>query len=249
MLKVEIFQIQKSNTKLKKSMLNRSNEKNLLILHEDNHLIVINKRSGDLVQGDKTGDIPLLDYVKKYIKIKYNKPGDVFLGTVHRIDRPTSGAIIFAKTSKALSRLNKMLVDKEIKKTYWAIVKNKPKNEVGAINSWLKKNKKNNKSTSYDKQVKDSKESILEYKLIKHLDNYCLLEINLKTGRHHQIRCQLSSIGSPIKGDLKYGAKRSNKDGGICLHSRNIEFIHPVSKKNINLTSQTPKDPIWDSCL
>ena len=142
MLKVEISQIQKSNTKLKKCMFNRSNEKNLLILHEDNHVIVINKRSGDLVQGDKTGDIPLLDYVKKYIKIKYNKPGDVFLGTVHRIDRPTSGAIIFAKTSKALSRLNKMLVDKEIKKTYWAVVKNKPQNELGTINSWLKKTRK-----------------------------------------------------------------------------------------------------------
>ena len=230
-------------------MYNRSNEKNLLILHEDNHIIVINKRCGDIVQGDKTGDTPLLDYVKKYIKIKYKKPGDVFLGTVHRIDRPTSGAVIFAKTSKALTRLNKMLVDKEIKKTYWAIVKNIPKNEIGIINSWLKKNPKNNKSTSYTKQVKDSKESILAYKIIKHLDNYCLLEINLKTGRHHQIRCQLSSIGSSIKGDLKYGARRSNKDGGINLHSRKIEFIHPVSKKNINLNCPTPKDPLWDSCL
>ena len=230
-------------------MVNRSNEKNLLILHEDNHIIVINKRSGDIVQGDKTGDTPLLDHVKKYIKIKYNKPGDVFLGTVHRIDRPTSGAIIFAKTSKALSRLNKMLVDKEIKKTYWAIVKNRPSKDFDTIISWLKKNPKNNKSTSYISKVNDTKESILEYKTIKNLDNYFLLEINLKTGRHHQIRCQLSSIGSPVKGDLKYGAKRSNKNGGISLHSRKIEFIHPVNKKNINLTSQNPKDPLWDSCL
>lgn len=230
-------------------MDNRSNENNLLILHEDNHIIVINKRCGDIVQGDKTGDTPLLDHVKKYIKFKYKKPGDVFLGTVHRIDRPTSGAIIFAKTSKALTRLNKMLVDKEIKKTYWAIVKNKPKKDYGTIVSWLKKNPKNNKSTSYTEEGKDKKKSILDYEIAKKLDNYYLLKIILKTGRHHQIRCQLSSIGSPIKGDLKYGAKRSNKNAGINLHSRKIEFIHPVTKKYINLTSPTPQDPIWDSCL
>lgn len=230
-------------------MDNRSNENNLLILHEDNHIIVINKRCGDIVQGDKTGDTPLLDHVKKYIKFKYNKPGDVFLGTVHRIDRPTSGAIIFAKTSKALTRLNKMLVDKEIKKTYWAIVKNKPKKDHGTIVSWLKKNPKNNKSTSYTEEGKDKKKSILDYEIAKKLDNYYLLKIILKTGRHHQIRCQLSSIGSPIKGDLKYGAKRSNKNAGINLHSRKLEFIHPVTKKYINLTSPTPQDPIWDSCL
>ena len=230
-------------------MDNRSNENNLLILHEDNHIIVINKRCGDIVQGDKTGDTPLLDHVKKYIKFKYKKPGDVFLGTVHRIDRPTSGAIIFAKTSKALARLNKMLVDKDIKKTYWAIVKNKPKKDSGTIVSWLKKNPKNNKSTSYLEEESDKKKSILDFKIIKKLDNYYLLEINLKTGRHHQIRCQLSSIGSPIKGDLKYGARRSNKNAGINLHSRKLEFIHPVSKKYINLTSPTPMDPIWDSCL
>ena len=230
-------------------MLNRSNENNLLILHEDNHIIVINKRCGDIVQGDKTGDTPLLHHVKKYIKFKYKKPGDVFLGTVHRIDRPTSGAIIFAKTSKALARLNKMLVDKDIKKTYWAIVKNKPKKDYGTIVSWLKKNTKNNKSTSYLEEGSDKKKSILDFKIIKKLDNYYLLEINLKTGRHHQIRCQLSSIGSPIKGDLKYGARRSNKNAGINLHSRKLEFIHPVSKKYINLTSPTPIDPIWDSCL
>ena len=227
-------------------MYNRSNENNLLILHEDNHIIVINKRCGDIVQGDKTGDTPLLHHVKKYIKFKYKKPGDVFLGTVHRIDRPTSGAIIFAKTSKALARLNKMLVDKDIKKTYWA---NKPKKDNGTIISWLKKNPKNNKSTSYLEQGSDKKKSILDFKIIKKLDNYYLLEINLKTGRHHQIRCQLSSIGSPIKGDLKYGARRSNKNAGINLHSRKLEFIHPVSKKYINLTSPTPIDPIWDSCL
>ena len=230
-------------------MYNRSNENNLLILHEDNHIIVINKRCGDIVQGDKTGDTPLLHHVKKYIKFKYKKPGDVFLGTVHRIDRPTSGAIIFAKTSKALARLNKMLVDKDIKKTYWAIVKNKPKKDYGTIVSWLKKNTKNNKSTSYLKEGSDKKKSILDFEIIKKLDNYYLLEINLKTGRHHQIRCQLSSIGSPIKGDLKYGARRSNKNAGINLHSRKLEFIHPVSKKYINLTSPTPIDPIWDSCL
>ena len=230
-------------------MHNRSNENNLLILHEDNHIIVINKRCGDIVQGDKTGDTPLLHHVKKYIKFKYKKPGDVFLGTVHRIDRPTSGAIIFAKTSKALARLNKMLVDKDIKKTYWAIVKNKPKKDYGTIVSWLKKNPKNNKSTSYLEEGSDKKKSILDFKIIKKLDNYYLLEINLKTGRHHQIRCQLSSIGSPIKGDLKYGARRSNKNAGINLHSRKLEFIHPVSKKYINLTSPTPIDPIWDSCL
>jgi len=230
-------------------MDNRSNENNLLILHEDNHIIVINKRCGDIVQGDKTGDTPLLHHVKKYIKFKYKKPGDVFLGTVHRIDRPTSGAIIFAKTSKALARLNKMLVDKDIKKTYWAIVKNKPKKDYGTIVSWLKKNPKNNKSTSYLEEGSDKKKSILDFKIIKKLDNYYLLEINLKTGRHHQIRCQLSSIGSPIKGDLKYGARRSNKNAGINLHSRKLEFIHPVSKKYINLTSPTPIDPIWDSCL
>jgi 23S rRNA pseudouridine1911/1915/1917 synthase len=230
-------------------MYNRSNENNLLILHEDNHIIVINKRCGDIVQGDKTGDTPLLHHVKKYIKFKYKKPGDVFLGTVHRIDRPTSGAIIFAKTSKALARLNKMLVDKDIKKTYWAIVKNKPKKDYGTIVSWLKKNPKNNKSTSYLEEGSDKKKSILDFKIIKKLDNYYLLEINLKTGRHHQIRCQLSSIGSPIKGDLKYGARRSNKNAGINLHSRKLEFIHPVSKKYINLTSPTPIDPIWDSCL
>ena len=230
-------------------MDNRSNENNLLILHEDNHIIVINKRCGDIVQGDKTGDTPLLDHVKKYIKFKYKTPGDVFLGTVHRIDRPTSGAIIFAKTSKALTRLNKMLVDKEIKKTYWAIVKNKPKKDYGTIVSWLKKNPKNNKSTSYTEEGKDKKKSILDYEIAKKLDNYYLLKIILKTGRHHQIRCQLSSIGSPIKGDLKYGAKRSNKNAGINLHSRKLEFIHPVTKKYINLTSPTPQDPIWDSCL
>jgi len=230
-------------------MYNRSNENNLLILHEDNHIIVINKRCGDIVQGDKTGDTPLLHHVKKYIKFKYKKPGDVFLGTVHRIDRPTSGAIIFAKTSKALARLNKMLVDKDIKKTYWAIVKNKPKKDHGTIVSWLKKNPKNNKSTSYTEEGKDKKKSILDYEIAKKLDNYYLLKIILKTGRHHQIRCQLSSIGSPIKGDLKYGAKRSNKNAGINLHSRKLEFIHPVTKKYINLTAPTPQDPIWDSCL
>lgn len=228
-------------------MVNRSNENNLLILHEDNHIIVINKRCGDIVQGDKTGDTPLLEHVKKYIKFKYKKPGDVFLGTVHRIDRPTSGAIIFAKTSKALTRLNKMLVDKEIKKTYWAIVKNKPKKDNGTIISWLKKNPKNNKSTSYLKEGKDKKKSILEFEIIKKLDNYYLLKIKLTTGRHHQIRCQLSSIGSPIKGDLKYGAKRSNSNGGINLHAKKIMFDHPVTKEKVTIEANYPEEKIWSS--
>ncbi|MCH1547798.1 MAG: RNA pseudouridine synthase [Flavobacteriaceae bacterium] len=229
-------------------MLTRSNQNNLIILYEDNHLIIVNKRAGDIVQGDKTGDTPLSEIVKKYIKIKYDKPGEVYLGTAHRLDRPTSGIVIFSKTSKALSRLNSMLLERKIKKIYWAIVKNKPNKKNGSIISWLKKNSKNNKSYNYLKKISGSKEAILEYNLLKKLDNYYLLEINLKTGRHHQIRAQLSSINSIIKGDLKYGAKRSNKDGSICLHSRKVEFTHPVSKKNIRLIADTPNSPIWNSC-
>ena len=229
-------------------MLIRSNQKNLIILYEDNHLIIVNKRAGDIVQGDKTGDTPLSEIVKKYIKIKYDKPGEVYLGTVHRLDRPTSGILIFSKTYKALSRLNSMLSERKIKKVYWAIVKNRPIKDIGSITSWLKKNSKNNKSYNYSKQITGSKEAILEYKLLKKLDNYYLLEVNLKTGRHHQIRAQLSSINSIIKGDLKYGAKRSNKDGSICLHSREVHFIHPVTKKNIKLIADTPNSSIWNSC-
>lgn len=224
-------------------------KENLQVLHEDNHLVIVNKRAGDIVQGDKTGDKPLSDVVKEYIKDKYNKPGAVFLGTVHRLDRPTSGIVIFARTSKALERLNKMLREKTIKKTYWAVVEKFPKKEKDSLINFLKKNPKNNKSTAYSKEIDGSKKAILHYQLLKKLDNYSLLEIDLETGRHHQIRVQLSTIGSIIKGDLKYGAKRSNKDGSIHLHARKIEFIHPVSKELIKVTSPTPKDPIWDACL
>ncbi len=225
-----------------------STKENLQILHEDNHLIIVNKRSGDIVQGDKTGDKPLSDVVKEYIKQKHNKPGNVFLGVVHRLDRPTSGIVIFARTSKSLERLNKMLRDKIIRKTYWAVIKNHPKKEKDTLISFLKKNPKNNKSTSYHKEIDGSKKAILHYKVLKKLENYSLLEIDLETGRHHQIRVQLSSIGSSIKGDLKYGFNRSNKDGSIHLHARKIEFTHPVSKENIHITAPTPKDVIWDAC-
>ncbi len=225
-----------------------STKENLQVLHEDNHIIVVNKRAGDIVQGDKTGDKPLSDIVKEYIKEKYKKPGNVFLGTVHRLDRPTSGIIIFARTSKALERLNKMLRDKEIKKTYWAVVKNSPKKNKDTLVHFLKKNPKNNKSTAHIKEITNSKKAILHYKIIKKLDNYFLLEIDLETGRHHQIRSQLSTIGSTIKGDLKYGAPRSNKDGSIHLHARKIQFTHPVSKETIEIVASTPKNPIWDAC-
>lgn len=226
-----------------------SNKDNLQVIYEDNHIIVVNKRAGDLVQGDKTGDKPLSDVIKNYIAEKYNKPGNVYLGTVHRLDRPTTGLVIFSKTSKALPRLNKLFVSKNISKTYWALVKNKPEKEADTLIHWLKKNPKNNKSTAYIKEVPDSKKAILHYKIIKKLDNYYLLEVNLETGRHHQIRSQLSSIGSPIKGDLKYGFDRSNKDASISLHARNIQFTHPVSKDDLNITAPLPKDPIWDACL
>lgn len=226
-----------------------STKENLQVLLEDNHLIIVNKRSGDIVQGDKTGDKPLSDVVKEYIKDKYNKPGNVFLGTVHRLDRPTSGIVIFARTSKALERLNKMLREKTIKKTYWAVVEKFPKKEKNTLVDFLKKNSKNNKSTAYKNEIDGSKKAILHYKLLKKLDNYSLLEIDLETGRHHQIRVQLSTIGSIIKGDLKYGAKRSNKDGSIHLHARKIEFIHPVNKELIKIIAPTPKDAIWDACL
>ena len=226
-----------------------STKENLQILHEDNHIIVINKRAGDIVQGDKTGDKPLSDVVKEYIKEKYDKPGNVFLGTVHRLDRPTTGIVIYARTSKALERLNKMLRDKTIKKTYWAVVRNQPQKTADTLTNYLKKNPKNNKSTAFSKEVEGSKKAILHYKTLKNLDNYSLLEVDLETGRHHQIRVQLSNIGAIIKGDLKYGAKRSNKDGSIHLHARKIEFTHPVSKELIKITAPTPSDPVWDACL
>ncbi len=224
-----------------------SNKSNLQILHEDNHIIVINKRVGDIVQGDKTGDKPLSEIVKEYIKDKYNKPGEVFLGVVHRLDRPTTGIVIFAKTSKALERLNKMFSERETNKTYWAVVKNKPpKNEDNLIH-FLKRNEKNNTSKAHLKEVPESKKASLDYKIIKELNNYFALEINLHTGRHHQIRAQLQAIGCPIKGDLKYGFDRSNPDGGIHLHARKLAFIHPVSKEQIEIIAPTPSDAIWNS--
>jgi 23S rRNA pseudouridine1911/1915/1917 synthase len=225
-----------------------STKENLQVLFEDNHIIIINKRAGDITQGDKTGDKPLSDVVKEYVKDKYNKPGAVFIGTVHRLDRPTSGIVIFARTSKALERLNKMLRDKTINKTYWALVKNKPKKENDTLIDFLKKDTKKNKSFVYKKEIEGSKKATLHYKIIKKLDNYSLLEIALETGRHHQIRTQLSYIGSPIKGDLKYGFDRSNKDGSISLHARKIEFIHPVSKEQISVLAPTPNDVIWNAC-
>lgn len=226
-----------------------STKDNLQVLFEDNHIIIINKRAGDIVQGDKTGDTPLSDIVKEYIKDKYNKPGNVFLGVVHRLDRPTSGIVIFARTSKALERLNKMLREKLIKKNYWAVVKNRPKKERDTLIDYLKKNPKNNKSTVYRQETEGSKKAVLHYKIVKNLDNYSLLEIDLETGRHHQIRAQLAAIGSPIKGDLKYGAQRSNKDGSIHLHARKIEFTHPVKKEKITVLAPTPEEVIWKACL
>ena len=225
-----------------------STKENLQVLFEDNHLIVVNKRSGDITQGDKTGDKPLSDVVKEYVKEKYNKAGNVFLGVVHRLDRPTSGVIIFARTSKALERLNKMLRDKTISKTYWAVVKGYPLKEKNTLINFLKKNPKNNKSSVYTKEIPDSKRAILHYNILKKLDSYSLLEIDLETGRHHQIRAQLSFIGFPIKGDLKYGFNRSNKDGSIHLHARKIIFMHPVSKEEISVIAPTPKEVIWDAC-
>ncbi|RKE95158.1 RluA family pseudouridine synthase [Ichthyenterobacterium magnum] len=226
-----------------------SNKSNLQVLYEDNHIIIVNKRAGDIVQGDKTGDKPLSDIVKEFLAEKYNKQGNVYLGTVHRLDRPTTGLVIFSKTSKALPRLNKLFVSKDISKTYWAIVKNQPPKSKDTLIHWLKKNPKNNKSTAYYKEIKDSKKAILHYSIIKKLDNYYLLEINLETGRHHQIRTQLACIGCSIKGDLKYGFNRSNKDASISLHARHISFIHPVSKIELNITAPLPKDPIWDACI
>ena len=225
-----------------------STKENLQVLFEDNHIIIVNKRAGDITQGDKTGDKPLSDVVKEYVKDKYNKPGLVFIGTVHRLDRPTSGIVIFARTSKALERLNKMLREKTIKKTYWALVKNAPKVTTDTLTNFLKKDTKKNKSFVYKKEIEGSKKAILHYNIIKKLENYFLIEIDLETGRHHQIRTQLAHIGSAIKGDLKYGFPRSNKDGSISLHARKIKFIHPVSKEEIVITARTPKDVIWDAC-
>jgi 23S rRNA pseudouridine1911/1915/1917 synthase len=222
-----------------------SNKDNLQIVHEDNHIIAINKRVGDIVQGDKTGDKPLSEVVKEYIKEKYNKPGEVFLGVVHRLDRPTTGIVVFARTSKALTRLNELFSNRETQKTYWAVVKNKPEKEQDTLVHFLKRNEKNNTSKAHLKEVEASKKAILDYTLLKQLDNYSALEINLHTGRHHQIRAQLAAIGCPIKGDLKYGFERSNTDGGIHLHARKLNFIHPVTKVTIELIAPTPNDKIW----
>lgn len=224
-----------------------STKNNLQVLFEDNHLIVINKRPGDLVQGDKTGDAPLSEVVKEYIKEKYNKPGNVYLGVVHRLDRPTSGIVLFAKTSKALPRLNKLFKDKEAKKTYWAVVKNAPPQQKGTLVHYMKRNPKQNKSYAHIKEVPESKKAILDYRILKQLDNYYALEIDLHTGRHHQIRSQLSAIGCPIKGDLKYGFDRSNKDASIHLHARKLSFVHPVKLEQITIVAPLPKDSIWNA--
>lgn len=219
------------------------------IIFEDNHLMVINKEAGQLVQGDKTGDESLLDSIKNFIKKRDQKPGNVFLGLVHRIDRPTSGLVIYAKTSKALSRLTQMVKNREIKKTYWAIVPKEMIPQSQRLVHYLKKNEKTNKAIVFPKPTDGAKESILTYSVLKTLDNYQLLEIDLETGRHHQIRAQLSKIGIPIKGDLKYGAPRSNLDGGISLHARKLEFIHPVTKEEIQIIAPVPEnDKVWEVC-
>ena len=218
----------------------------LEVLYEDNHLIAINKKSGDIVQGDKTGDAPLSDFVKSYIKKKYNKAGEVFLGTIHRLDRPTSGVVLYARTSKALTRMNEQFKNKEVQKTYWAVVDNPPPNNSGTLENYLQKNQKQNKS--YITKTNGGKHAVLEYKLIKKLENFYHLEIKPKTGRHHQIRVQLAHIGCIIKGDLKYGARRSNKDASIHLLAQKLEFTHPVKKETITIVATAPKNSVWEAC-
>ena len=217
------------------------------VIYEDNHIIIVNKQSGEIVQGDKTGDRPLSDIVKDYIKEMYAKPGAVFLGVVHRLDRPVSGLVVFARTSKALSRLNKMFAEGEVHKTYWAIVKNAPRASDGTLEHWIVRNEKQNKSYAYDHERPNAKKAILKYRALSHSDSYTLLEVNLMTGRHHQIRCQLAAMGCPIKGDLKYGASRSNPDGSISLMARRVEFIHPVSKEPIVVEAPVPHDTLWQA--
>ena len=235
-------------------------------IYEDNHIIIVSKQSGEIVQGDKTGDTPLSETVKDYIKVKYQKPGNVFLGVVHRLDRPVSGLVMFARTSKALARLNEMFRVGDVHKTYWAIVQRPPKSPLTGdlegdngslplreggewvdLTHWLVRNEKQNKSYAYDHEVKDSKKAQLSYRILAHSDRYSLVEVQLYTGRHHQIRCQLSKSGYPIKGDLKSGSPRSNKDGAICLLSRHMEFVHPVSKETIRVTAPLPDDPLWQA--
>ena len=227
----------------------KSNLNNLLVLYEDNHLIAINKRPGDIVQGDKTGDNPLSEVVKQFLKRKYNKPGNVYLGVAHRLDRPTSGIVLFAKTSKALPRVNKIFADKKAQKTYWAIVKNTPEKPKDTLVHWLKRNSKQNKSYAYKKEIPDSKKAVLSYEIAKRLERYVLLEIALETGRHHQIRAQLATLNCPIKGDLKYGFDRSNKNGSIHLHARKLVIPHPVKEKALVLVAPPPEDPLWNACI
>ena len=215
------------------------------VVYEDNHIIIVHKESGEIVQGDKTGDMPLSDTVKDYIKTKYNKPGNVFLGVVHRLDRPVAGLVVFARTSKALTRLNEMFRKGEVEKTYWAITTQCPETEEGDLVHWLVRNERQNKSYAYEREVPQSKKAHLHYRVIAHSERYHLVEVRLFTGRHHQIRCQLAHIGCPIKGDLKYGAPRSNPDGSISLLSRHIQFIHPVSKTPISVQSLFPADNLW----
>ncbi len=217
------------------------------VVYEDNHIIIVSKRSGEIVQGDKTGDTPLSETVKQYIKEKHHKPGNVFLGVVHRLDRPVHGLVVFAKTSKALARLNEMFREGNVKKTYWAITKQTPKEMEATLTHWLVRNEKQNKSYAYDHEVNNGKKAMLHYRVIGHSDNYTLLEVNLMTGRDHLIRCQLAKIGCPLKGDLKYGAKRSNADGIISLLARHVTFVHPVSKEEISVEAPVPNDVLWEA--
>ena len=217
------------------------------VLYEDNHIIIVYKQSGEIVQGDKTGDKPLSETIKEWIKQKYAKPGNVFLGVVHRLDRPVSGIVVFAKTSKALSRLNNMFRNGEVRKTYWAMVQTAPNMPEATLTNWLVRNEKQNKSYVYNNEMPNAKQAILKYKTIGKTEHYTLLEVNLLTGRHHQIRCQLAAMGCPIKGDLKYGARRSNPDGSISLLSHKVEFIHPVSKQKIVVVSPLPTEKVWDN--
>lgn len=226
-------------------IIEQSDNQEISILHEDNHTIVVNKRPSDIVQGDKTGDEPLPEKIKAYLKKKYNKPGNVFCGVVHRLDRPTSGALVFARTGKALERLNKQFRDKETNKIYWAVVESKPPKNAARLVHWLKKNEQQNKSYVVNETTAGAKQAVLSYRLLASSDHYHLLEIELETGRHHQIRCQLAHIGCIIKGDLKYGAKRSNKDGSIHLHARKLTYNHPTNQEEITVVAPVPEDALW----
>jgi len=221
------------------------NPNDLLVLHEDNHVIVVNKRPSDIVQGDKTGDVTMPDQIKEFLRVKYNKPGNIFCGVVHRLDRPTSGAVVFAKTSKALTRLNEQFREKDTQKVYWAVVEKAPQSNTGHLENFLLKNEKQNKAYVHQKEVSGSKKAILDYRVVSQSDKYTLVEVTLHTGRHHQIRAQMAHIGCIIKGDLKYGAKRSNADGSIHLHARYLSFIHPTTKETVQITAPVPDDSLW----